>query len=232
MGAMAVAGSHAYIANFASTPAIIHCSIGPSGMLSGCGDTGLNGLEDPEGLTAHGSTLYIGDSSSPRVRKCHIRDDGALDACSSAGLPDSFGLAAEDIRVVDSTAYILHLDEEQVSKCLVGTDGGFSGCTSAGASGLSTPFGFAITGKHMYIANWSNNNIQRCTMDTDGSLADCMDAAADRFSSPTQIAVRGSSVYVTSSAGGVTHCTRTSEGLLTACRLSAAAEPIYNIVLR
>ncbi len=126
MVAIAVAGSHAFVANIPGdgNPAqIIHCNIGTSGSLSECANTGPANLEGPYGLTIHGSTLYISSFDTPRVLKCGIKADGSLDACMNAGLPDDLALSAEDLRIAGSTAYVVHFDESMVSRCDVLADG-------------------------------------------------------------------------------------------------------------
>lgn len=225
--AMAVAGSHAYIANLpdASPSAIIHCNITATGMFSSCAETGPSNLVFPYGLTIHGSTLYIGDYSSPPTHKCEITPDGSLDNCMDAGFPDT-AIDVEDLRIAGSTAYLLHYDNQSISRCDVLDDGTFSGCADAGATGLSGPEGFAIKGDHMYIANSAGDSVTRCIIADDGSLSDCVDSGAPGLATPSQVAVRGSNVYISNfgGTGVVTRCTAAIDGLLTNCE-SITSEP-------
>jgi hypothetical protein len=163
--------------------------------------------------------LYIGNASSPLVRKCDLASDGTLGTCTNAGVPDAVASGVEDIRIVGTTGYLLHYDEERISKCIVDTDGSFSSCDNVEATGFSEPESLAIRGSHMYVANWDMNSITRCIIGEDGSLTDCRDAGASGLVGPTQVAVKGSSIYITNSNGGagVTRCTATDDGLLTGC---------------
>lgn len=222
LSAMAVEGAHAYIANISAlNPAtILHCDMdATTGALSGCSETGPSNLLEPYGLTIHGSTLYIGDSGSPRLHKCEINPDGSLQACVAAGVPDGLASGVRGLQFVDTTAYLLHYDEGKVSRCEVLDDGSMSGCIDAGATGLADPVGFTINGDHMYFANRAHDNVIRCIIADDGLLGGCEDAGAPGLNSPTQVATRGSSVYISNrDAGiGVTRCSAASNGLLTDC---------------
>lgn len=233
MSAMAIAGSHAYISNLTDPPAVIHCSIGATGILSGCTPTGI-GSPGLYGLTARGTTLYLGDTSSPRVRKCEIREDGGLEACVSAGVRDTLAEGVEEIRFVDSTAFLLHYVEGRVSRCAVEPDGSLSGCTDAAATGLVNPEGFAISGSHLYVAHRGSGDVMRCIISALGSLTNCEDSGASAVGAPTQIAIRGSTVYIAYAAAqvGVTRCTANSDGLLTDCTSTPGGPSYYSIVLR
>ena len=234
MAAIAVAGSSAYISNLSAVGTIIHCSIGASGRFSGCAETGPSGLGSPYGLAVHGSTLYIGDSGSPRIQKCGIQPNGLLDACTDARFPDALSSAIEDLRIVGTTAYVLSYNENRVTRCDVLADGSFSNCADANVPGLASPEGVSISGNYLYVANNSAGNVVRCLIDeTNGSLTDCIDAGASGLGNPTQVAIRGSSVYISDSAaaGGVTRCTVASDGLLTDC-VSTPGSTLYSIAIR
>lgn len=243
MRAMAVSGSNAYLANVdLNDPSpIIHCRIEPTGTLTGCADSEATGfLEEPHGLTVHGSTLYIANARNPIVRKCEIKADGSLDACTNAGFPDTLAIAARDLRMVGTTAYILHYNENLVSRCEVQTNGSLLGCANAGAADLNHPKGFAINGRYMYVANSGDEdqagNVVRCIVDDSGLLSDCIDAGVPGLFSPTQVAIRGSMVYITGAdhTASLIRCTASaSNGLLAACT-SISSEPrsLHSIVLK
>ncbi|TFZ05218.1 hypothetical protein EZ313_00630 [Ramlibacter henchirensis] len=235
MTAMAVSGGHAYIINHSQLGvALIRCSIAAEGTLSGCADTGVTGLVDNYGMTAHGSNLYIASYRAPHVRKCEIGDDGSVAACGDAGFPQAMAVMVEDIRLVDSTAYILDYDLQQVSTCAVLPNGSLSACKDAGATGLVEPSGFAISGNHMYLTNGADD-VVRCIIDGDGSLTDCRGAGTDGFAYATQVAVRGSTVYITDGdEADVTICPAGSDGLLTGCSViqGGTDAALNSIVLR
>ena len=239
MRAMAVAGSNAYLAdNVLGASAIVHCSIEPTGALSGCARSEATGfVAEPNGLTVHGSTLYIGNLDDPIVRKCAIKADGSLDTCADARFPDTLAIAAEDLLIVGTTAYVLHYNEASVSKCDVQPDGTLSVCADARATGLDHPQGFAISGSYMYVANQGDGeqraaNVSRCIIDSNGLLDDCEDAGVN-VSSPNHIAVRGSFIYITSSsaADSLTRCMAGGDGRLTGCT-SVSGNGLHSIVLK
>lgn len=236
MYAMGVAGSHAYFANLpggGDPPRIIHCSIGATGALSGCAETGPTDLQSPYGLTVHGSTLYIGDFGTPVVWKCEIKLDGSLDPCVDAGFPDTLTNGAEDLRIVGTTAYLLHFDENIISRCQVLPDGSFSGCAATEAAGFSAPEGFAIHGNYVYVANSGSSNVSRCVIDTNGSLGDCVNAGDPGLISPTQVVIRGSTAYISDSDAsvGLTRCGVASDGFLTDCT-STPGRALNSIAIR
>lgn len=234
MIAIAVSGSHAYISNIPAVGTIIHCSIGESGALSGCAETGPTALEAPYGLAVHGSSLYIGDSGSPQIQRCEINPDGLLGACTDAGFPDALAGAVEDLKIVGTTAYVLSYEDNKLFKCDVLTDGSLSGCADAGVPGLSNPEGLTINGSHLYVANNNAGNVVRCIIDeANGALGNCMDAGAPGLLNPTQVAVRGSSVYISDFGASVslTRCTAGSDGLLTGCA-STPGNTLYSIAIR
>jgi hypothetical protein len=234
MAAIAVAGSNAYISNLSAVGTIIHCSIGAAGTLSGCVETGPSDLQSPYGLAVHGSTLYIGDSGSPRIQKCEIQPNGLLGACTDAQFPDALSSAVEDLRIVGTTAYVLSYNENRVSRCDVIADGSFSNCADADVPALVSPEGIAINGNHLYVANNSAGNVVRCLIDgANGSLTDCVDSGALGLGDPTQVVIRGSSAYISDFDGavGLTRCTIASDGLLTDCE-STPGSTLYSIAIR
>jgi len=217
MVAMAVAGTSAYIASNSGPTTIIHCSIDASGNLSECVDTENSTAEAARALTVRGTTLYIGGSSTPRVRMCGIQDDGSLRTCSDALFPADMAADVEEIRFAGSRAYLLHNGAGRVSTCTVQDDGTLFDCAYTSVEGLGDPLGLEVAGNHMYIADFGT--VLRCVVEPDGSLTGCVDAGV-LVNAPSQVAVRGASVYITdlNSNFGVIRCTAGNDGFLTGCR--------------
>jgi hypothetical protein len=204
-------------------------------MLSGCAETGPTDVVWAFGLAIRGSTLYIGGSGSPAVRKCDIKEDGSLDACAPAGQIDTLTDRAQAIQFAGKTAYVLDNEAGKMYTCPALEEGSFSSCADAGSVSANNAWGFAITGTHAYVADSGTNTLIQCKLAMDGSITACGDAGVPVLRVPTQVVSRASSVYISNGGveGGVTRCTVMSEGLLTGCsQISAAPKALNGIALR
>ena len=223
---MAVGGDHAYLTINDSpfSSALVHCTVGADAPLSGCAPTAVEGgMGALQWVTLRGSTLDVGGSDSPRVRRCVVKPDGSLEPCADGGISDSVADVVRDLQILGKTAYLLlttiAAPEEAISVCDVTVGGSLSGCADADVPGLGGASSLTAHGKHLYIANSGENNVIRCVIADDGSLDDCRDSGAQGLAKPSKVAIRDSIGYITNDdiSGGLTRCMVGSDGLLGNC---------------
>jgi hypothetical protein len=138
--AVAVSGSHAYIATAGdqSQPGLLVCAVGNGGSLSSCVDSGT-GLT-PGRMIVSGTFLYAVTGNS--VNQCTIASDGSLGSCTAfAPTIGSSTPSIASVAIHNGVAYIAYTTftppfsfSSGVAYCPVAVDGSFANCTDSGMS--------------------------------------------------------------------------------------------------
>jgi hypothetical protein len=180
---LAVNGSTLYSTSAAG--GATSCTIGVSGILSGCSiDSGTGAAA---GIAATSGFAYIAASQSS-VDVCTIGPSGTLSTnCVPTGGVFS---SPAGIALAGGYAYIADNSDGTVSVCPIGADGTLSSCLPSLVAGGSSPIDIAINGNHAYVDDDLTGDIYLCSVGTGGALSGCMiPAGSTTFVGPFQIAI-------------------------------------------
>ncbi len=153
--------------------------------------------------TAHAQTIYVADPNGTNgVRSYNI--NGTLISSSAAGGDGFQGLALSG-----STLYISDATSGAASvrtATLNGTGGvvstGFA-AVGEGFSGLTSPFGLAVTGSNLYIANFNSGNVFKYDLNgTQLNTLSTLNSNSGANPNPYGLAISGDTLFVSQATTG------------------------------
>ncbi|RKP55865.1 hypothetical protein [Pararobbsia silviterrae] len=81
---LTVLGSTLYVTNSQVVTAVLQCTFGSNGLLSGCADSGARGFTSGFGVTFIGNDAYVPTPYDNAIYRCSVASNGTLSHCANA----------------------------------------------------------------------------------------------------------------------------------------------------